>query len=259
MTNPRTGYGSIDLACVGAPHLPTSGRPRPRIACHHCLNLDQWESLMASPKARNLSTNFKAMGHRRFEQHACNVETLTWSVSDSCPGVRVGPNQFRHDLVASLDPREQVQLLERARPISASNQPAMTMVDDEFHLGPTAVYSTRQVNRSPVFCEPLVALPSIWLASMNNTIPQLLSVLRRSYARRLGHTTRMNPDAAAVRATLSIAMSAALRLLSLYGASSLGLHRRPIATVALVDEIQIPMRNLRDLQASGVPRLRIWS
>ena len=192
MTNPRTGCGSIDLACVGVPHLPTSGRPRPRIACHHCLNLDQWESLMPSPMARDLWTNFKARGHRRFEQHACYVETLTWSVSDGCPGVRVGPTRFRQDLVASLDPRDQVQLLERARPKSA-NQPTMTLVDDEFHLGPTAIYSPRQVNRSPVFCEPLVALSSIWSASMNNTIPQLSSVLRRSYAKRLRHTTRDEP------------------------------------------------------------------
>ena len=148
---------------------------------------------MPSPKARDLTTNFKARGHRRFEQHACNVETLTWSVSNGCPSVRVGPNRFRHALLASLDPREQVQILERAQPKSAANQPAMTLVDDEFHSGPTAVCSTRQVNRSPVFCEPLVALPTIWLANMNNTIPQLSSVLRRSYAKRLRHTTRDEP------------------------------------------------------------------
>ena len=115
MTNLRTGGRSIDHACVAHSRLPRSGILWSLIAYHHCLALYQRESVMPSPKAQDLSTNFKARARRRLGQRACNFEILAWSVFEEGSDESVRSNSFRHDRVALLKPSEQAQPLRQER------------------------------------------------------------------------------------------------------------------------------------------------
>lgn len=70
---------------------------------------------MPSPKAQDLSTNFKARACRRFGQGACNFKILAWSVFEEGSDESVRSNSFRHDRVAFLDASEQAQPLRQER------------------------------------------------------------------------------------------------------------------------------------------------
>ena len=117
----------------------------------------------------------------------------------------------------------------------------MTLVDDEFHLGPIGVCSVRRVDMWLAPCEPLVALPSSSPARMNNTVPQLSNGLKRSLTKRFRHTTRDEPRC---RHRWCDALDCA--------------ENQP-AAIVLVDGIKIQMRIFKDVQASRVLRLSLWS
>ena len=68
----------------------------------------------------------------------------------------------------------------RARPQPATEQTVMTLADDNFYLGPTRVFSARQVRMWLESSEPLVILPSTSPSRMSAAIPKRSSVLRRS-------------------------------------------------------------------------------
>lgn len=66
----------------------------------------------------------------------------------------------------------------------------MTLTDDNFYLGPTRVYSARQVEMWLESCQPLVAPPCTSPPRMSDEIPRLLSVPKRSNAVRCRRTMR---------------------------------------------------------------------
>ncbi len=65
---------------------------------------------MASVTIRNLSAESKERLRKRAESSGCSLEALSRSILDQAAHAPVPPTEFPHDLIALVDPSEDLEL-----------------------------------------------------------------------------------------------------------------------------------------------------